>query len=112
MSASLNVESDWNFRVSDKRLVVVKSKNEVARKVAVLDVLTNLMFATHIPDSVDMGQFVVEREYLFDLRVYTSKFVGEVDKEFVGFFEADIDQSMRILSRHTGFTLEKSSLNL
>ena len=45
MSASLDLESDWNFRVFDKRLVVVKTKNESVRKVAVLDVLTNLMFA-------------------------------------------------------------------
>ena len=43
MSALLDIESEWNFRVLDKRLIVVKTKNEAVRKVAVLDVLTNLM---------------------------------------------------------------------
>ena len=34
MSASLDIESDWNFRALDKRLIVVKAKNKDARKVA------------------------------------------------------------------------------
>ena len=95
MSASLDIESDWNFRVFDKRLVVVKAKNDGARKVAVLDVLTNLMFAVEVPDMISMQELSVGKEYLANLRIYTSKNVEDVDKEFTDFFEAlDVDQSI------------------
>ena len=95
MSASLDIESDWNFRVFDKRLVVVKAKNDGARKVAVLDVLTNLPFAVEVPDMISMQELSVGKEYLANLRIYTSKNVEDVDKEFTDFFEAlDVDQSI------------------
>ena len=95
MSASLNVASDWNFRILDKRLVVVKTKNESVRKVAVLDVLSNLTFAVEVPGMISMQELNVEREYLANLKVYTSKNLKGVDKGFVNFFEAlDVDQSI------------------
>jgi hypothetical protein len=95
MPASLDIESDWNFRVFDKRLIVVKTKNEIGRKVAVLDVLTNLTFAVEVPDTISLKELNVDAEYVADLRVYTAKKVGDVDTEFVDFFEAlDIDQSV------------------
>ena len=95
MSASLDIESDWNFRVFDKRLVVVKAKNESVRKVAVLDVLTNLPFAVEVPDMISMQELSVGKEYLANLRVYTSKNLEGVDKDFTDFFEAlDVDQSI------------------
>jgi hypothetical protein len=73
----------------------VKTKNEGVRKVAVLDVLTNLMFAVEVPDLISMQEMVVDSEYLADLRVYTSKNVGTVDSDFIDFFEAlDIDQNI------------------
>ena len=73
MSASLDVESDWNFRVFDKRLIVVKTKNESVRKIAALDVLTNLMFAVEVPDMISMKELSTDKEYLANLRVYTAK---------------------------------------
>jgi hypothetical protein len=95
MSASWDISSDWNFRVFDKRLIVVKTKNESVRKVAVLDVLTNLMFAVELPDTISMQELSIEKEYLANLRVYTAKNVEGVDRDFVNFFEAlDIDQSI------------------
>ena len=95
MSASLDVDSNWNFRVFDKRLVVVKTKNDSVRKVAVLDVLANLMFAVEVPDKISMQELTVDQEYLANLRVYTQKNVSGVDKDFINFFEAlDIDQSV------------------
>jgi len=95
MSASWDISSDWNFRVFDKRLIVVKTKSENVRKVAVLDVLTNLMFAVELPDTISTQELSVEKEYLANLRVYTAKNAEGVDKEFVNFFEAlDIDQSI------------------
>ena len=95
MSASWDIASDWNFRVFDKRLIVVKTKNESVCKVAVLDVLTNLMFAVEVPDTVPMQELGVEKEYLANLRVYLTKNVEGVEGDFVNFFEAlDIDQSI------------------
>jgi hypothetical protein len=95
MSVSFDVESDWNFRVFDKRLIVVKTKNENIRKVAVLDVLTNLTFSVEVPDMISMKELDVDGEYMANLRVYTAKEVKNVDKEFINFFEAlDIDQSI------------------
>ena len=95
MSASLSISSDWNFRVFDKRLIVVKTKNESVRKVAVLDVLTNLMFAVELPNTISMKGLSVDKDYLADLKVYTTKNVEDVDKDFVSFFEVlDIDQSI------------------
>ena len=95
LSASLDVESDWNFRILEKRLIIVKTKNESIHKVAVLDVLTNLMFTVQVPESIPLEQLTTNQEYLFNLRVLTSKSIDEVDKDFVGFFEAlDIDQAM------------------
>ena len=95
MSASLDTESDWNFRVFDKRLIVVKTKNESVRKIAVLDVLTNLMFVVEVPEMVSMGELGDENEYLANLRVYTSKNLEGVEGDFLNFFEVvDIDQNI------------------
>jgi len=95
MSAPLDMESDWNFRILDKRLIVVKTKNESVHKVAVLDVLTNLTFALEVPDTISMQELIAEKEYLANLKVYTSKNLKGVDKDFINFFEAlDVDQSI------------------
>jgi hypothetical protein len=95
MSAPLDMESDWNFRILDKRLIVVKTKNESVHKVAVLDVLTNLTFALEVPDTISMQELNAEKEYLVNLKVYTSKNLKDVDKDFINFFEAlDVDQSI------------------
>ena len=90
-----DVESEWNFRVFDERLVVVKAKNKSVRKVAVLDVLTSLPFAVEVPDLISMEELTVGIEYLANLKVYTSKNLGGVDEDFNDFFEAlDVDQSI------------------
>jgi hypothetical protein len=95
MSASLDIESDWNFRALDKRLIVVKAKNIDARKVAVLDVLTNVPFAIEAPQIVSIQELAISKEYLANLKVYTSKNLEGVDRDFTDFFEAlDIDQSI------------------
>ena len=91
----MDIASDWNFRVFDKRLIVVKTKSESVRKAAVLDVLTNLTFAVEVPDMISMGELVVDKEYSANLRVYTSKNVEGIDADFIDFFEVlDVDQSI------------------
>jgi hypothetical protein len=95
MSASLDVASDWNFRVFAKRLIIIKTKNESVRKIAVLDVLTNLVFAVEVPEMISMRELIADKEYLANLRVYTARDAQGIDGDFVNFFEAvDIDQSI------------------
>jgi hypothetical protein len=95
LSASLNQETDWNFRKTDQRLIVIKTKNTNIHKVAALDVLTNLSFSMGIPESTPMEDLQFEKEYLAQLRVYTLKSLEGIDKEFFNFFDAlDIDQVM------------------
>jgi hypothetical protein len=94
LSAALNQEAEWNYRITEQRLIEVKTKNADARKAAVRDVLTNLLFTVQVSDAVDIEELVTGQEYLANLNVYTSKNVDDVEKDFLGFFEAlDIDQS-------------------
>jgi hypothetical protein len=95
MSASLDVASNWNFRVFDKRLVVVKTKNDKVRKIAALDILTNLTIAIEIPQTIRMQNVETNKEYLTNLKVYTSKNLNDIDADYINFFQAlDIDQSI------------------
>lgn len=95
MSASLDVARNWNFRVFDKRLIVVKTKNESIRKIAVLDILTNLTVAVEVPESIPMKDLEVNKEYFANLKVFTSKDISGVDADFINFFQTlDIDQNV------------------
>lgn len=95
MSASLNQQADWNFRKTEERLVVIKTKNEKVRKAAALDILTNLPFAIEIPENVAFENLQSEKEYTAQLRVYTSSNLVGIDPDFTNFFDAlDIDQTM------------------
>jgi hypothetical protein len=95
LSASLNQETDWNFRKTDQRLIVIKTKNANINKAAALDVLTNLSFAIEVPENIPMENLQPEKEYLTQLKVYTSKNLEGIDKEFFNFFDAlDVDQDI------------------
>jgi len=95
LSASLNQDTNWNYRKIDQRLIVVKTKNANVRKAAALDVLTNLPFAMNIPENIDMENLQPENEYLAQLKVYTSKSLEGIDEEFINFFdELDVDQAI------------------
>lgn len=74
---------------------MIKTKNENIRKAAVLDVATSLSFAINVPESIPIEELQPEKEYLAQLKVYTSKSLEGVDEEFVNFFDAvDVDQAM------------------
>lgn len=95
LSAALNQETNWNYRIVDQRLIVVKTKNENVRKVAALDVLTNLPIAITVAPDIPMESLHGEKEYLAHLKVYTSKDMQGIDRNFISFFEAlDVDQSI------------------
>jgi hypothetical protein len=95
LSASLNQDINWNYRKIEQRLIVIKTKNEKVRKAAALDVLTNLSITIDVPENNNIAELQPEKEYLAQLKVYTSKNLGGIDKEFVDFFDAlDIDQAI------------------
>jgi len=94
LSTSLNQETEWNFRKTDQRLIVIKTKNINIRKVAALDVLTNMSFALDVPVNISLEDLQLEREYLAQIKFFTQKSLEAIDKEFHNFFEAlDIDQA-------------------
>jgi len=95
LSGSLDRQANWNFRKTEQRLVVIKTKNQEVRKAAALDSLTNLTFAIEIPENISLENLQVEKEYLARLNVYTSGILVGIDAEFVNFFDAiDVDQKM------------------
>ena len=95
MSASLNQDINWNYRKIEHRLIVIKTKNEKVRKAAALDVLTNLFVTIDVPEDINMAELQPEKEFLAQLKVYTSKNLDGINKEFVDFFDTlDIDQAI------------------
>jgi len=88
-------EKEWNFRMTTQRLIVMKTKAESVRKAAALDVLTNLSLALSIPKDFAMEDLALNKEYLANLKVYTSRNLQGVDEEFINFFdEVDVDQNV------------------
>jgi hypothetical protein len=95
LSATLNEGTNWNYRKTDQRLIVIKTKNNNVRKAVVLDVLTNLPFAIYVSDNISMDSLTLEKEYLAQLKVYTAKNLEGIDEEFINFFDAlDVDQAL------------------
>jgi hypothetical protein len=97
MSASLSRSdaANWNYRTEDQRLIIIKTKNLNDLTVAVLDVLTNLPFTIELQDRAVLESLVLEKEYLVELKVFTSTNLQGVNKEFTNFFESlDVDQQI------------------
>jgi hypothetical protein len=95
LPGSLNQDINWNYRKIEQRLIVIKTKNEKVRKTAALDVLTNLFVTIDVPENINMTELQPEKEFLAQLKVYTSKNLDGIDKEFVEFFDTlDIDQAI------------------
>jgi hypothetical protein len=94
LATNTSQNTDWNYRKTDQRLIVVKTKNENVRKAAVLDILTKLPFAIEIPKTISLDGLQPEKEYLAQLKVYTSKSLEDIDPEFTNFFNiVDVDQA-------------------
>jgi hypothetical protein len=86
--------SEWNYRITATRTILVKAKNDRMRKAVATDRLTNLPFAFEIPKEISIEAIEVEKEFSATLKVYTSKNVQGVGSEFIEFFEVlDVDQS-------------------
>lgn len=87
--------AEWNYRVTDRRLVILKAKNVNVHKMAVMDVVTNLPFTIEVHERDVLESLSTEKEYLVDLKVYSSTNLEDVDNEFINFFEVlDVDQKI------------------
>ncbi len=99
MSASLNVESGWNFRAQSKN-VWQQSRARLKRsgKIAVQDTLTNLMFTVEVQKDISatpIAELSAGKQYLLNLRVITSQNLNDVKADAISFFQAvDIEQSI------------------
>ena len=88
-------EKDWNFRVTEQRLIVIKTINTRIHKAAVSDILTNVSFALNIHPVYPIEKLEIGKEYLARLNVFTSKNLNGIDKDFISFFETvDVNQSI------------------
>jgi hypothetical protein len=93
--SSSDAVNDWNFRIYDKRLVIARNINESLSAVTVLDVLTNIPFVLETANIASLKTLILGKEFLANLKVYTSKNVEGVAADFTNFFEAlDIDQEI------------------
>lgn len=95
MSGTLDKASDWVYRVFDRRTISVRAKNDQVRKIAVVDLVTGLPFALEVPAEFSMDVMEVDKEYFASIKVYTTRKIEGVPKDFVEFFEVlDVDQPM------------------
>ena len=110
--------SEWNFRIFATRPILVKAKNDHLRKVAAIDLLTNLPFAFEVTKDVSVKKVEVEKRFSATLKVYTSKNVEDVESEYAEFFEVlDVDQKFEdfvkaywMYPNHVGFELTEIEL--
>ena len=73
---------------------MVKGKSENVQKASVLDVLTKLSIALEVPESIPMEKLQHQKQYLAEIKIYTSKSVEGIDGEFADFFNSlDVDQA-------------------
>jgi hypothetical protein len=73
----------------------VKAKNEEVRKIAAMDLVTNLPFGIEVPKEVPLEEVEVEKGYFASLKVYTARDTTSVAPDSVEFFKVlDVDQSI------------------
>jgi hypothetical protein len=95
LSATLNQEGEWNFRIIAKRLLVVKIKSESPNKLVVLDVISGLIFPLEAPPSVNLDKLEINHEYISNIQVYSSKNLNDIAADFMNFFETlDVEQTI------------------
>jgi hypothetical protein len=92
---SSSKDNEWVYRISDRRTISVKAKNEQVRKIAALDIVTNLPFAIEVPSNISLDTVDFEKPIYAFLKVYTAQNIEGVPSEYVEFFKVlDVDQSI------------------
>jgi len=95
LDVSSENRSDWVYRIFDRRTISVKAKNEEVRKIAAIDLMTNLPFGIEVPEEVPLADVEVEKGYFASLKVYTARDIKGVSADSVEFLKVvDTDQSI------------------
>jgi hypothetical protein len=95
LSVSSKAKNDWVYRIFDRRSISVKGKNEQVRKLAAIDLLTNVPFGIEVPQDGPFGDVEIGKTYFISMRVYTTREISGVSPESIDFFTIlDVDQSM------------------
>jgi hypothetical protein len=85
--------SEWNYRKTDMRTVIVKAKNLNDHKLVVEDVGTKLPFILEISANVPLHTIKVGQEYTVRIEIFTAKSMKDLKKEFIELFQVlDVDQ--------------------
>ena len=94
LSTSPSDAVGWNYRIINKRSVIIKAKNEEIRKVSALDLSTKISFPLEAAKDFPLESLDVEKGYFVTLKIYRSRNTVDVGSDFVEFFEVlDVDQS-------------------
>jgi hypothetical protein len=87
--------NDWVYRISDRRTISVKAKNDEVRKIAAIDLVTNLPFAIEVPPNIPLETMDLEKATYASLKVYTAQNIEGVSAEYIEFFKVlDVDQTI------------------
>lgn len=93
MSVPTDNRINWVYRVFDRRTISIRDMNTEVRKIAAIDLKTNLPFTIEVPTEVSMESLVLEKAYYASLKVYTDREVKDVQQDFIPFFKVvDVDQ--------------------
>jgi hypothetical protein len=87
-------DSDWNYRISAQRSILIKTKNENLRKILATDVASTFPLTFEVAENVSIDSLDAEKEYLATFKVYSLGDVTGVEQKYVEFFEVlDVDQT-------------------
>ena len=95
MSESSSKSSDWVYRIFDRRTISVRAKNEHVRKIAAVDLVSDLPFAIEVPAEIAFESLEIGKEYFASMKVYTAQKIEGVSSDFEEFLKVvDVDRSM------------------
>jgi len=84
---------EWNFRISDRRSILVKTKEKNNRRVFAEDTSPEMSFIFELGQDVRAELIEVGKIYNASIKVYTAKSAEGVKAEFTELFqELDVDR--------------------
>ncbi len=86
---------DWVYRIFEHRTILVKAKDADIRKIAAVDLATNLPLSVDVSSESALQSLEIDKAYFASIKVYTARDITGVAPEFIEFFTViDVDQSM------------------
>jgi hypothetical protein len=85
----------WNFRISDRRSILVRSKEENNQRIYAQDISTKMPFILELAENVPADLIDVGKTYTARIKVYTAKSAEKVKADFIELFQVlDVDYPM------------------